>query len=390
MKLALIVERYLQHSGGAERSTIEVAQELARRGHAVTILAGCADPEAVAVPGVAVAAWTCRRFRSAYALWAFSGWSARQVRQGGFDASISFTTAAAGSIVEPWGGTVREVLARNLALRSSPAARLWKRLCLALTVKQQTLLLLERRTMRDPKVAAFVALSAYVAEQFKNHYGVAGPRVHIIPNAVEAPQVTPEQRTLYRARVRQGFGIAPDSLTYLFAAMNPRLKGSVPLLHAARLLADQGRDFTLMLAGKIGYSEQHLAAALGIRERVRFIGTTQHMTELYCAADVTVLPSFYDPSSRVVIESLLLGVPAITTSYNGASDFLRRTDGRLCGRVLTDPSDARALAAAMAELADPAERQRCAAATVGLAPDLSLTRHVDQLEAILQGLGAQS
>jgi UDP-glucose:(heptosyl)LPS alpha-1,3-glucosyltransferase len=390
MKLALIVERYLQHSGGAERSTIEVAQELTRRGHTVTILTGCTDAEAAAVPGVAVIAWTKGRFRSAYAMRAFNRWSARQVRQGGFDASISFTTAASGSVVEPWGGTVREALARNLALRSSPAARLWKRLCLALTITQQTLLSLERRTMRDPNVAAYVALSAYVAGQFKDHYGVTGSRVHIIPNAVEAAPVTPQERALYRTRVRQGFGIAPDSVTYLFAAMNPRLKGSEPLLHAARLLADQGRDFTLMLAGKLGYGEQHLAAALGIRERVRFIGTTQRMTELYCAADVTVLPSFYDPSSRVVIESLLLGVPAITTRYNGASDFLRRADGRLCGRILPEPADARALAAAMAELADPAERERCAAATVGLAPELSITRHVDQLEAILKGLKTAS
>jgi UDP-glucose:(heptosyl)LPS alpha-1,3-glucosyltransferase len=401
MKLALIIERFLYHSGGAERSTIEVAQELVRRGHAVTVLAGCAAPfvparggpdlaasdQAPPLEGVAVAAWTHRRFRSAYALWSFSRWAAAQVRRGGFDATISFTTVAAGSVVEPWGGTVRETLGRNVALRSGRGAQLWKRLRIGLTLKQQTLLALERKTMRDPQVAAFVALSAYVARQFQDHYALSADRIHIIPNAVQAPRVTAEQRALYRRRIREAFSIPPDSVAYLFAAMNPKLKGSVALLHAARTLVDQGRDCTILLAGNIGYGEQHLAATLGIRGKVRFIGPTERMTELYCAADVTVLPTFYDPSSRVVIESLLLGTPAITTAYNGAADFLKRSDGRLCGRVIPDPADHLALAAAMADLADPAERLRCAQATQGLAPQLSIAHHVDQLEAILKTPG---
>ena len=34
---------------------------------------------------------------------------------------------------------------------------------------------------------------------------------------------------------------------------------------------------------------------------MRLIGPTRQMAELYCAADVTVLPTYYDPSSKVVI-----------------------------------------------------------------------------------------
>jgi hypothetical protein len=40
----------------------------------------------------------------------------------------------------------------------------------------------------------------------------------------------------------------------------------------------------------------------------------------------------------------------------------------------------------MAELGDPAERDRCRQATAGLEAQLSITHHVDQLEAILKTL----
>jgi glycosyltransferase involved in cell wall biosynthesis len=86
----------------------------------------------------------------------------------------------------------------------------------------------------------------------------------------------------------------------------------------------------------------------------------------------------------VVIESLILGVPAISTAYNGASELIRREDGRWCGRVLEEPADAAALARAMVELADPEERRRCSEATAGLEPLMSMRRHVERLEALLE------
>ena len=114
----------------------------------------------------------------------------------------------------------------------------------------------------------------------------------------------------------------------------------MPLLHAAKRLVDQGGEPTLLLAGKIVMAGKDLATKLGIRDRVRIVGSTNQMAELYAAADVTVLPTFYDPSSKVVIESLMMGVPAISTSYNGASEFIRgESDGRPRGRVIDDPAD---------------------------------------------------
>ncbi len=170
--------------------------------------------------------------------------------------------------------------------------------------------------------------------------------------------------------MRAGFGISEEATVYLFAAQNPRLKGFEPLLAATRRLVDQGLDPVVLLAGNIQYAHQRAVAAARLTEHVRFVGPTQQMHALYAAADVTVLPTFYDPASKVVIESLMMGTPAISTAYNGASDLLRPTeasDGEWTGRVIDDPADDEALAAAMVELADPDTRRRCQAAMAGLA-----------------------
>jgi hypothetical protein len=52
--------------------------------------------------------------------------------------------------------------------------------------------------------------------------------------------------------------------------------------------------------------------------------------------------------------------------------------------VIADPADAEALAQAMAEMADPVERDSCARETVDLAEMLSIKRHVDALEAVFR------
>ena len=60
--------------------------------------------------------------------------------------------------------------------------------------------------------------------------------------------------------------------------------------------------------------------------------------------DVAVLPTFYDPSSRFILEALAAGKPVITTKYNGACDLF--ADNRH-GIIIKKPQDATELAKAI-------------------------------------------
>jgi len=382
MSVAIAIERYDPQGGGAERSTLQIANELISRGHRVVVFAGIASDRGFDGPDV-------RRYMGsrhkldALGLRQFSRWATGQIDVGKFDVSLSVTTAVPASVVQPRSGTIRETLERNIALRTSPFSRSLKRLLLSVTPKQRRLLAQERATLTDPRVRRIVAVSRYVVEQLIRHYNIAPSMIELIPNAAVVPVTDAQMRRVWREEVRQEYGIADSDTVYLFAAHNPRLKGARPLLEAFARLREQGAAVTLLMAGTIGYAEQRHAASLGVRDSVKIIGQTSHMAALYCAADVTVHPTYYDPSSKVVIESLMMGTPAISTSFNGASDFI--VEGNLVrGRVVSDPENVAALAAAMRELADPAERLRCAAATRGMEEELSMKRHVDRLEAVLR------
>jgi D-inositol-3-phosphate glycosyltransferase len=313
---------------------------------------------------------------------AFARWAPKAIAAGRYDTSLSVTMACPAAVMQPRGGTIRETLDRNVASHAIGSSRRLKRLSQLLNLKRLWQLRLERRTIASPLVKRFVAISRYVAQQLQRHYGIGGERVTVIPNAAEVAAVSPRQRAGFRQKIRDAFKVPGDAVAFLFAAYNPRLKGVDTLLHATKRLLERGDNVVILMAGQISYAQQLLAATLGVRGATRMVGPTNQMVELYCAADVTVLPTFYDPSSKVVIESLMMGVPAISTRFNGSSDAIVE-DGQVRGRVIDDPADIAALAAAMHELVDTAERARCAAATTGLAEALSVKRHVDRLEMVL-------
>ena len=409
MKIAIVIESFDPHAGGLERSTAQIAEELAGRGHEVTLLAGgCRDVDCL--PGVKIMAMAKRKRASALRLWLFVRWVKAKLAAGGggdedavgaddsgvsggagFDVSLSMTTAVPAAVLQPRGGTVRETLERNIAMRPTLLAQLTKRVSVWLNPKQQLLLYYERQTFADAGLAKIAAVSGYVTRQLQTHYELPTEKVELIPNAAVMPKVGPKQRAEWRERIRSSFDIADDVTVFLFAAINPRLKGFEPLMKATALLKERGVPAVVLLAGDFWHGQNRYAASLGVRDRVRFVRHTKQIQSLYAAADVTVHPTFYDPASKVVIESLMMGVPAISTAYNGASDLIL-PDGEagenVRGRVIPDPADAVALADAMEALTDPVERKKCSKAAKGLDGQLSMQAHVDRLEGVLRDAAA--
>jgi UDP-glucose:(heptosyl)LPS alpha-1,3-glucosyltransferase len=100
-----------------------------------------------------------------------------------------------------------------------------------------------------------------------------------------------------------------------------------------------------------------------------------------------VLPTKHDPCSLVVLEALAMGLPVISTRFNGACEIM--TDN-LHGFVLDDPADTDALANAMRKMLEPQLRQRMSAACLELRPKLSYEHHVNRLIEIYQQVRADA
>ena len=217
-----------------------------------------------------------------------------------------------------------------------------------------------------------VAGSNMVAGDLKRLYGVANERIQIVPNAVDTDRFSPERRETLRddARRRYGFG---EETVFLFSAMNPILKGALPLLRSMRRL----RGCRLLMIGGEPPKEYRSI------ESVVFGGYAGDPAVPLAAADVVVHPTYYDACSLTVLEAWACGLPVVTTRLNGASELME--DG-VEGFRLDDPGDDRKLAAAMDQLIDPLVRERMSPAARALALKNTFQSHLERIETVYRSL----
>lgn len=123
------------------------------------------------------------------------------------------------------------------------------------------------------------------------------------------------------------------------------------MLQAARILADEGRDFVLQVVGDgpLRPRYHHQARTLGIAERVEWLGLLdQERPQLYREATVFAAPCTLASFGVVLLEAMASGTPTVCADNVGFRQVIR--DGAP-GRFVP-PRDAVALAAGIAELLD--------------------------------------
>jgi glycosyltransferase involved in cell wall biosynthesis/SAM-dependent methyltransferase len=138
------------------------------------------------------------------------------------------------------------------------------------------------------------------------------------------------------------------------------LKGQRDLIGALALL-ERG-DAILLLAGddleahgRFLDELDRRATALGVRERVRFLGHHPDVPGLIAAADVVALPSRSEGFGLALLEAMAQGKPVVATRVGGIPELV--ADGET--GLLVPPGDVRALAAAVDSLlADPEQARR--------------------------------
>ncbi len=135
------------------------------------------------------------------------------------------------------------------------------------------------------------------------------------------------------------------------------------------------KDATLVVAGR-GPADDFRS------RRVRFVGPSNALGELFAAADVFVLPTYYDPFSNACLEALAAGLPVITTPANGFSEILQ--PGTHGGIV--PEGDARALAEEIEKWRPGQVRSTARSACLSLAAEFSIARNASETLEILEKL----
>ena len=383
LRIALVIERMDLARGGRERSTAQIAQTLARRGHEVTILCQEGSWEGGPVEVLPLGGQGLLRVTR---LRHFVADVQEHICQADYDIVHAMLPVPGANVYQPRGGTVpaqREASVRRHGLIGRTLGRLGELLNICRRQMEQ----LERVVVADENVLC-LAVSQMVGMEFVRHYG-RSRGVRVIYNAVDVPDPDLPQRPQWRRDRRSELGVDEDALVFLIVATNFELKGVAEAIVAfARWYdsIDRAMMARLVVVGReMPEAYQQVAGMRSIAAEVVFVPPTDEIFQWYAAADAVVLLSWYDPCSRVVLEAVRWGVPAITTACNGAAELLAAG----AGAVVESPRDSSGIVAAMGRMADPARRGEMARACLDVADRASMDRHVDELleayAAVLMG-----
>jgi glycosyltransferase involved in cell wall biosynthesis len=189
-----------------------------------------------------------------------------------------------------------------------------------------------------------IAVAEEVAQSMKRLYKIAqcGVIANCIPTAsYSSPQVPREQW-----RTQEGF--ANDDVLFVCVARFARQKNHALLLKAFATGPASDPRARLILAGDgtlRGELEMQVAA-LGLGDRVRFLGVRTDIQDILGASDVFVLSSDYEGNPLSILEAMAAGLPTVATGVGAVPSLLADKTGG----VLVQPGDAEGFSKAMESL----------------------------------------
>ena len=151
-------------------------------------------------------------------------------------------------------------------------------------------------------------------------------RVMLMPYVVHNEWWIEQAARVDRAAVRRSWNIPADVSVVLFCAKLQPWKRPQDLLRAFARANVPGSYLVYAGDGPLKNDIEAEAKALNIAERVRFLGFVNQsgLPQVYCASDLLVLPSEYEPFGVVVNEMMLCGRGVVVSDRVGAKfDLIR-------------------------------------------------------------------
>lgn len=209
----------------------------------------------------------------------------------------------------------------------------------------------------------------------------------VIFNGIDTARFSPDSAA--RPIQRAAWGIQDDSLLVGLPARLDPIKDHPTFLHAAALLTAGLSSLRFVCIGS-GPPEilTHLkrqASALGLAERLHFVGGVADMTAAYNALDLACLCSTSEGFPNVLGEAMACGVPCVTTDVGDAGLLVDNTG------IVVPSGDPAALAGAIQAQLDRLSREGDSLRTAcreHILANFSVERMVEATEELLLKLCA--
>lgn len=236
---------------------------------------------------------------------------------------------------------------------------------------------------RTERYASVVCLSDTERDLLNSEYAVDRSRIAVVPNGVDLARF--QRHDLMREEVGADLRGSSGATTCLFVGHEFDRKGLEIVLRALILVAPSIRLVVVGGDNSMVRSHRAVCEALGLHERVSFVGKVADPSLYFAAADVFVLPSRYEAAALVLMEALAAGLPIITTAMGSGPSLL--ADGAPGTIVERSPeSVAAAISLWERELSSNGAdiRERCQRAAARYSWDAIGERYEDLLSAVIR------
>ncbi len=165
-----------------------------------------------------------------------------------------------------------------------------------------------------------IAFSGHERDAMARLYGADPSRVMLAPCGVDLTKFRP----MDQKEVRRKLGLNGEKLLLYVGRVEP-LKGLDLLVETAAQMEAEGENVRMMVVGGGGPGEpetdrvRRLAEERHVDDLIEFVGRVDHdeLPLYYNAADVCVVPSYYESFGLVALESMACGTPVVATRVGG-------------------------------------------------------------------------
>jgi glycosyltransferase involved in cell wall biosynthesis len=197
-------------------------------------------------------------------------------------------------------------------------------------------------------------VSQAAADRFVTERIIPRELLTVVPNGVD----TERFRTVpleARQRLRKSMGLERAFVWIAVGRFDPP-KDYPTMLRAFATLRARAPEAVLLLVGRgsLQTETESLARALGLTDRVRFLGVRNDVPELMSAADGYVMSSAWEGMPVVLLEAAAAGLPIVATAVGGNREVVCDQESGF----LVPPGDPDALGEAMVRLSASSDDQR--------------------------------
>jgi glycosyltransferase involved in cell wall biosynthesis len=174
---------------------------------------------------------------------------------------------------------------------------------------------------------AVITVSNSIKEEICSTFNTPWDKVNVIYNGINPWEFDIPMSDNEKNDFRIHIGVQPHEKMILFVGRLVYQKGVEYLIRAFPKILEQHPDSKMVIAGSgdmRGYLED-LAFQLGCRDNIIFLGFVggDMLKKLFKSADVTVIPSVYEPFGIVALESMAAGAPVVASGVGGLREIIQ-------------------------------------------------------------------